>query len=646
LQGDGQGSANRFMQESSFDVIVIGAGHAGIEACLASARLGRKTLCITMRLDRIGHLPCNCSIGGPAKGHIAREVDALGGQMGITADYAVTHIRKMGTGKGPSVQTLRAHVCKDLYPKLMRETLLNEPNLIVLQGLVETVLTEGNQVSGVRLEGGEEIKARSVVITTGTFLNGLCHEGTNQVRAARFGEKASVGLSQFLVDIGTRIKRFKTGTTPRVRYSSLNLDACQKMDSEPDAGAFSYLHSSLHNQRPLLPSWQTWTNLQTHNLIHERIHESAMYSGAIEGIGPRYCPSIEDKIVRFAQKERHPIFLEVETWDGEEVYVQGVSTSLPVGTQVDLLKTVPGMENVELIRPGYAVEYDMADPLQLTSHLMSKLMPGLFLAGQINGTSGYEEAAGQGIVAGINAARFAHEESPVDFPRSQSFIGVMIDDITTKGVDDPYRMLTARSEHRLVLRSDNADARLTPLSIEIGLCGEERKTKFELKQEAIKHDRDQLSRIELNGIDHQLLAEFGQVTVDRTTTLFDFLRRPGMDLNQAEQIASRLGFPLALSKDAKVREQVQLAGLYSGYLERQEKLVADSSKLDGMKIPAHFDYEAIRSLSHESREKLMARRPESVGQASRIPGVRMSDIYLLVGTVRENQRKSRTATLA
>ncbi len=431
-----------------FDVIVVGAGHAGIETALAVARLGRKTACVTLRFDRIGHLPCNCSIGGPAKGHMAREVDALGGQMAITTDRAVTHIRKVGTGRGPAVQTLRAHVCKDLYPKLMRQALESTPNLTLIEDTVETVLTAGGKVTGVQFGSGKQVEANAVVLTTGTFLNGLCHQGKTQTRAARLGEPAVGGLSDFLADVGHTLRRFKTGTTPRVRLSSLNLDDCELMGSESDTGAFSFKHDSLFPQKPLLDCWQTWTNTKTHEYIRANLSESAMYSGAIHGVGPRYCPSIEDKVVRFADKDRHPIFLEIETWTGEEVYVQGVSTSLPADIQVEILKTVPGMANVDMLRPGYAVEYDMSDPLGLTPQLMSKFVDGLFLAGQLNGTSGYEEAAGQGMVAGINAARYSVGESPVEFLRQNSFIGVMVDDLVTKGIDDPYRMLTARAEHR------------------------------------------------------------------------------------------------------------------------------------------------------------------------------------------------------
>ncbi|MGV3618551.1 MAG: tRNA uridine-5-carboxymethylaminomethyl(34) synthesis enzyme MnmG [Fimbriimonas sp.] len=616
---------------SEFDVIVVGAGHAGIEAALAAARMGLRTACVTMRLDRIGHLPCNCSIGGPAKGHMAREVDALGGQMAITTDYAVTHIRRVGTGKGPAVQTVRAHVCKTLYPRLMQETFARQPNLTVIQGLVLHVLADGGKVSGVALGDGQTLRARSVVLTTGTFLNGLCHEGRKKTQAAREGDLPSVDLSSFLRDLGVRLRRFKTGTTPRIAKSSLRLDTLPFLESEPDAGPVSFLHDRLHPERALLPCWQTRTTPATHDLIRERLHESAMYAGEIEGIGPRYCPSIEDKIVRFADKETHPIFLEQEEWDSESIYVQGVSTSLPAEVQTNLLRTIPGLEAMEMIRPGYAVEYDMADPLQLTPHLMSKLLPGLFLAGQLNGTSGYEEAAGQGIVAGINAARYAQEETPVDFPRDESFIGVMIDDLVTKGVEDPYRMLTARAEHRLLLRHDNADARLTPLGHRIGLVRDDRWSRFEAKRAKIERGLAALETTFVTSAQNEALHAFGSAEIENRLSAYDLMRRPEMTLERVESLLPNLGLP----KEPEVREQLALAALYDGYIQKQRRLADRSRKLDELAIPVTLDLANLAGLSYESREKLGRIRPTTVGQASRVPGVRPSDIALLIGHLRK-----------
>ncbi len=623
---------------STFEVLVVGAGHAGIEAALASARMGRRTLCVTIRKDRIGHLPCNCSIGGPAKGHMAREVDALGGQMGVTTDLAMTHIRRVGTGKGPAVQTVRAHVCKDLYPILMQEVFASEPNLTVVEAMVESLWIEAGRLMGVILSDGSRVESRSVILTTGTFLNGLCHEGRIQTVAARHGEPAAVGLSASLRELGIRLRRFKTGTTPRVAKSSIDWDKTEWMPSEPEAGAISFVNDAPSPRGELLPCWQTRTNLNTHEVIAANLQESAMYGGRIEGIGPRYCPSIEDKIVRFADKDSHPVFLEQETWHGEEVYVQGVSTSLPAAVQQALLETIPGLENVVMLRPGYAVEYDMADPLQLTPHLMSKLMPGLFLAGQLNGTSGYEEAAGQGIVAGINAARWTREEEPMDFPRNGSFIGVMVDDLVTKGVEDPYRMLTARSEHRLLLRHDNADERLTPLAIELGIATDARRKRFEEKWEKIERGVELLESAYVSPAHEAVFEGMGLAAPKGKQSVFDLMKRPEIDLQKCLEIAAAIGLEVELDQNPKVLEQVELRGRYAGYLVKQQRLADNQQRLDDLKIPDGWDYHSVNGLSFETREKLTRLRPNTVGQASRVPGVRPTDIALLIGHLRGKLR--------
>ncbi|AAT05565.1 tRNA uridine-5-carboxymethylaminomethyl(34) synthesis enzyme MnmG [Listeria monocytogenes] len=609
----------------TFDVIVVGAGHAGVEAGLASGRMGAKTLMLTINLDMVAFMPCNPSVGGPAKGVVVREIDALGGEMGRNTDKTYIQMRMLNTGKGPAVRALRAQADKWDYQHEMKHTIEKEENITLRQGLVDRLVIEDGVCKGVITNSGAIYYAKTVVITTGTFSRGEIIVGELRYSSGPNNQQPSVKLSEHLEELGFELRRFKTGTPPRVKSSTIDYSKTEEQPGDDHPRAFSF--DTVEMLLDQLPCWLTYTNETTHEIIQANLHRSPMFTATKKGTGARYCPSIEDKIVRFSDKPRHQIFLEPEGKNTEEVYVQGLSTSLPEEVQREMLRTIPGLENVEMMRVGYAIEYDAVMPDQLWPSLETKLVEGLFTAGQINGTSGYEEAAGQGLMAGINAARKVFAKEPVILGRDQAYIGVLIDDLVTKGTEEPYRLLTSRAEYRLLLRHDNADLRLTEIGHEIGLISDERYERFLAKQSAIEAEKERLqkTRIKPTAEVQAMLKEIGSGELKDGILAADLLRRPEITYDKIAQIVSRETFVTD-----EIAEQVEIQIKYEGYIQKSNLQVEKMKRMEDKKIPENIDYDAISGLATEALEKLKKIEPLSIAQASRISGVNPADISILL----------------
>ena len=611
-----------------YEIIVVGGGHAGCEASLASARKGHKTLLITGNINNIADTPCNPSIGGPAKGVVVREIDALGGEMGKNTDKSILQIKKLNTKKGPAVQALRAQIDKEIYPKEMLKTLKSEPNLEIKQDIVEDLIIKDNKVKGVITKNNQEISSDAVILTTGTYLKAMILCGANKYSGGPHGEEPSLNLSNKLRELGFTIQRLKTGTPPRIKKDTIDFTKSLEQPGDDTELTFSYMNEIKYDVNNQENCYLIYTTPKTHEIIKENLDKSSMYGGYVEGVGPRYCPSIEDKIVRFSDKERHQLFLEPESKSKDEIYIQGFSTSMPHDIQEKMVHSLPGLENAKITKYAYAIEYDAIDPTELKQTLETKQIENLFTAGQINGTSGYEEAACQGLIAGINASLKLEQKEPLILKRNEAYIGVLIDDLVTKGTKEPYRLLTSRAEYRLLLRDDNADQRLSEKGHKIGLLKEEQYQKYKNKISKIIELQNELKTTYIKPNENKL-----EINLKDKISLFELLKRPEITIEQLQKYIPTL-------YEDEILQQTQIMTKYEGYIKKQEREAQKMLEYDEIKIPEQINYKSINNLALEAREKLQKIKPTSIGQAMRISGVNPADISILMIYLKRGIKKN------